>query len=62
MNIKLTAKQQEYIVEGFAEWLETRANDPWPDKHWPAANEILLQLALELRGIVEDGDCQSYLA
>ncbi len=34
-----------------ADHLEMRANDPWPDELWPAANVVLTQIADELRQI-----------
>jgi hypothetical protein len=44
-------KELEEELDGIAAHLEVRANDPWPDELWPAANVVLTQVARELRAL-----------
>lgn len=39
-----------------ADHLDMRANDPWPDELWPAANTVLTGMAAELRRIATGSD------
>ena len=37
------------LLEDICEHLEIRANDPWPDKLWPAAHTAIMAMVAELR-------------
>ena len=39
----------DYLVECVCDYLEARASDPWEDSQWPAAYEVLTQVAKEIR-------------
>ena len=42
-------KQVDKIKLEIIDYLELRANDPWPDELWPMAHDVLMEIANELR-------------
>ena len=46
MSEDMTAKQ---VTREIIEHLEVRMGDPWDDRLWPAAAEVLLDISGELR-------------
>jgi hypothetical protein len=51
LDSRARVKELEEELDGIAAYLEVRANDPWPDELWPAANVVLTQVARELRAL-----------
>lgn len=41
-------KYSQFLLDDVVEFLRQRANDPWPDNLWPAANRVLMAIADEL--------------
>lgn len=46
------------LVESVCGFLESRASDPWEDDQWPAAYEVLTQVAKEIRDDPENILCE----
>ena len=40
---------REETANDIAEYIEMRACDPWPVSMWPAANQVLKEIAEEIR-------------